>query len=521
LSRLDRKIITEEQKFEIIKNYLNGESISILCKRIGLSNNTLKNRLKEWGVYVYRGKKIRESGEFTQKEKDTIIELYNSGVGFVQIGKTVKTRPINISKFVKELGIYRPRRNANFKKKITDEDILNKYYELKSIRKVNKFFGINSNITTPILKKHGVEVKDRYLRKRLLEHKNNIYQLRRSGVSIQKIAETYDISYVYCHKILEEWNLGLTGINPRRDPEEETERRKRENELRKTEKENSKLLEIHREHKIRELYKNGVSLDDICKELSITRHMLLNRLRDYGIGLSKERSRALFYYNNNLSEESILETFKQNGNVEYTCNILNISRKILKSVLDKHNIKTENYLRKDYFESNKDNIIKTYKKGYSLGYVSKKFNCSVETIRNFLIKNNIERHPYCVKDTSIEIILKEILEELDIAYKPQHKIERKIFDFYIADYNILIEANGDYWHGNPLKYKKLDSIQKENKLRDLKKLEFAINNNYKILFLWEFEINEFRDKIVNLFKDIKNGIFKQQESIYDFVTNKQ
>ena len=48
--------------------------------------------------------------------------------------------------------------------------------------------------------------------------------------------------------------------------------------------------------------------------------------------------------------------------------------------------------------------------------------------------------------TTIEIIIKDLLEDLGIKYKEQYKIEKFYFDFYLPEKNTLIECDGDYWH---------------------------------------------------------------------------
>jgi very-short-patch-repair endonuclease len=41
------------------------------------------------------------------------------------------------------------------------------------------------------------------------------------------------------------------------------------------------------------------------------------------------------------------------------------------------------------------------------------------------------------------------LEELGLLYEFQKPIKRYIADFFLPDYNLIIEADGDYWHNRP------------------------------------------------------------------------
>ncbi len=46
----------------------------------------------------------------------------------------------------------------------------------------------------------------------------------------------------------------------------------------------------------------------------------------------------------------------------------------------------------------------------------------------------------------------QIFNELDIKYKWQHRIDRKLFDYLLLDKKILLEFDGDFWHTNPIKF---------------------------------------------------------------------
>ena len=72
------------------------------------------------------------------------------------------------------------------------------------------------------------------------------------------------------------------------------------------------------------------------------------------------------------------------------------------------------------------------------------------------------------------------------------------YDFIIKGKRILIEVNGDYWHGNPNKFnidgsdgkRKLNDIQITKIETDKLKLEFAKNHNFEVIYIWEEEINK-------------------------------
>ena len=71
------------------------------------------------------------------------------------------------------------------------------------------------------------------------------------------------------------------------------------------------------------------------------------------------------------------------------------------------------------------------------------------------------------------------LLDLETSITTQFKIQRWSFDFYLPDYNILIEVNGDNIHANPEIFKETDILvpskltAKEIWERDKKKIDFA------------------------------------------------
>ena len=71
------------------------------------------------------------------------------------------------------------------------------------------------------------------------------------------------------------------------------------------------------------------------------------------------------------------------------------------------------------------------------------------------------------------------------------------YDFIIHNKRILIEVQGDYWHGNPSLFneeglngkRKLNETQKRKIKVDIKKKEFAESKNFNVVYIWESDIN--------------------------------
>ncbi len=105
------------------------------------------------------------------------------------------------------------------------------------------------------------------------------------------------------------------------------------------------------------------------------------------------------------------------------------------------------------------------------------------------------------KDTKIEMIIKNVLEKMNINFKKNYPQNRFIFDFYLIDYNFVIECQGDYWHGNPDYFTILNDIQLKNVVRDKIKKEYLIKNNINSLFLWENEIYKNKENLEKIILD--------------------
>lgn len=104
----------------------------------------------------------------------------------------------------------------------------------------------------------------------------------------------------------------------------------------------------------------------------------------------------------------------------------------------------------------------------------------------------------------IETIVCDYLNSLGIIFDYSAILASYQYDFIIRGKRILIEVDGDYWHGIPEMYnldglngkKKLNKIQLKKKERDKEKEEWAISRGFKIIRIWE--------------KEIQNGTFKNK-----------
>ena len=125
----------------------------------------------------------------------------------------------------------------------------------------------------------------------------------------------------------------------------------------------------------------------------------------------------------------------------------------------------------------------------------------------------MEKHLANIKgkstDTKPHLKIKQLLNELNIEFESEKRILNRHRDIYIPKYNLVIEADGDYWHCNP-KFFNADFIIKNNKKnaksiwqKDLRRDQELKENNFKTLRLWESDIKlltsrELLQKIISI-----------------------
>lgn len=97
------------------------------------------------------------------------------------------------------------------------------------------------------------------------------------------------------------------------------------------------------------------------------------------------------------------------------------------------------------------------------------------------------------KDTSIEVKIQNFLKQLGIEFYTHFWINIEHgyqCDILIPSMNLVIQFDGDYWHGNPDKYKVFLEKQKKRKRIDTSQNAYFKKCGFNLLRLWE---SEFKD----------------------------
>jgi very-short-patch-repair endonuclease len=84
----------------------------------------------------------------------------------------------------------------------------------------------------------------------------------------------------------------------------------------------------------------------------------------------------------------------------------------------------------------------------------------------------------------------KLMKELKIKFEMQKIVGGKIYDFFIPEKNILVEVDGNYFHGDEKIYEELNPMQKRNKRNDAQKDVLAKAFGYRIERIWESELKK-------------------------------
>lgn len=105
---------------------------------------------------------------------------------------------------------------------------------------------------------------------------------------------------------------------------------------------------------------------------------------------------------------------------------------------------------------------------------------STEEGKRIRRENGVKSALQSKKRTSIEVKTAEELDNRQIKYIEQYNLGNKfVLDFFLPEYNIVIECDGDYWHRLP-----------NNVARDKSKNAYIKACGLSLYRFWESEINE-------------------------------
>lgn len=117
-------------------------------------------------------------------------------------------------------------------------------------------------------------------------------------------------------------------------------------------------------------------------------------------------------------------------------------------------------------------------------------------------------HPQYGTSKLEEDFAKDFLDKLGVEYQYQFEAKDigRFYDFYLPKSNLIIEIDGDYWHGNPEKYG--ENELKRHQIRaqrvDEYKNKWALLHGIPILRIWESDIRKNPKKVMKVLKEELN-----------------
>ena len=117
-------------------------------------------------------------------------------------------------------------------------------------------------------------------------------------------------------------------------------------------------------------------------------------------------------------------------------------------------------------------------------------------------------HPQYGTSKLEEDFAREFLDKLGIEYIYQFEAKdiKRFYDFYLPQHNLLVEIDGDFWHGNPDKYQEneLKGHQKRAQRVDEYKNKWALLHGIPLLRIWESDIRKNPTRVMKMLKEELN-----------------
>ena len=103
-----------------------------------------------------------------------------------------------------------------------------------------------------------------------------------------------------------------------------------------------------------------------------------------------------------------------------------------------------------------------------------------------------------------------MLDYLGIKYETEYLIDNKIcVDVYIEDYNLIIQWDGNYWHGKDKLYEELDTRQKKRVDLDKSQDAYFKKCGFNELRFWEDDVYEREEFVVDNIKKTVDEITRR------------
>jgi len=308
-----------------------------------------------------------------------------------------------------------------------------------------------------------------------------ILKLYKDGVSVRKIGNMLELTHKTVSKYLKnngieikQRNGGIVPINPR------------------------KLFWAtieDRDKMICNMYKDGKSSIYIHRAIGVSKRTVLKVLKQNSIKIRPQKPIEI-----NANE---IKKLKSEGlSLAEISAIIGVSDLTMTKKLKDTDIKFVPGDTMRSFAGRESEVIKMYRAGYSTYDIAE--ICGItnpDSIAKYLKQHNVLRSREEVRElVAIKLSnreafksrphkkLESILHRASIQYSSEFPLDGWNFDIHLNDTNILIDVNGDYWHRLPNRIS-----------RDIRKKSIANKNGYKLVWVWEHQLN--REEFVRNYVD--------------------
>ena len=101
-----------------------------------------------------------------------------------------------------------------------------------------------------------------------------------------------------------------------------------------------------------------------------------------------------------------------------------------------------------------------------------------------------------MKESRLEQAGYAILDDLHIPHVRQHLVGGKFcVDAFVPSHSLVVQFDGDYWHGNPIKFPTLDARQTHRYHLDTSQDAYMRKCGYTVVRFWESEVHRQPDHV--------------------------
>ncbi len=223
-----------------------------------------------------------------------------------------------------------------------------------------------------------------------------------------------------------------------------------------------------------------IGIRELAEKIGIGKDTLMRYAKSEGlIKVSKDRLTK--------EQREAIENWKGEISLNQLAKDIGVSLAGVQKRMKKLGISTQQYIDKNpYYRPGKTPRDEAFfadidNPSYTSAELGEKYGVSDVAIQRWRKKRHGKFKPQIDTSTHLttpERRVKEILDQLDIAYFTHHVVEDWNVDFYLGQ-KLAIEVNGVYWHNKPKNIKK-----------DKKKLSELHSKGYHVLIINDDEMND-------------------------------